>query len=173
MNSHLLAADIISEVVEVKRGIMRELDYEKGLTLFKLMIVLLFIGILAGCSNPTGTNPGSSNATARKFEIAIKQWEAKQILQQIYKMEQAYHEKHAMYWPTFGTVSATVSNPHGLATLAVIIPPYSRYTYTITGTYTTFAAAATSTVLDDDATVDTWMIFETGRLVVTSDDAAD
>jgi Tfp pilus assembly protein PilE len=152
---------------------MREFTYSKGLTLLGTMIVLFFIGILAGCDNPTGTNPGSSKATVRNFGVAMKQWEAKMILKQIYEMEQAYQEKHDFYWPNGYTAYANASRPDVFATIGLTIPPYARYTYHITATYTTFMAAAASSVLDSDPTVDVWTINDLGQLIVTSDDAAD
>lgn len=173
MNSHLLAADTIYEIVKVKRGIMREFTYSKGLTLLGTMSVLFFIGILAGCNNPTGTNPSSSKATAKNITVAMKQWEAKMLLTQIYKMELAYREKHDFYWPYYYSAFANTSRPDVFATLRITIPPYSRYTYTIYGAYDSFMATATSTVLDNDATVDVWTITELGQLVAYSDDAAD
>jgi len=171
MNSHLLAADIIYEVVKVKRGIMRQFTYSKGSCLLETMIVLLFLGILAGCDNTSGTNPGSSNTTARNFLVVTKQWEAKQILKQIYVMELAYHQEKNTYWPP--GANATAIGGGSFADIDVGIPAYSRYSYTISATITTFQAYATSTVLDNDATLDSWYITDLGQLVVTSDDAAD
>jgi hypothetical protein len=50
----------------------------------------------------------------------------------------------------------------------------ARYTYTITtATAAALLATATSGVLDDDATVDTWTIDDGGNLVCTSDDAVN
>ena len=152
----------------------RELNHKKGSPLLEMMIVLLFIGIMAGCNNPTGTNPSSSNATAKNFVVVTKQWEAKMILKQIYAMEVAYHQKHDFYWPNGATACASASYyPDGFATLGIRIPPFARYTYCITATFTTFMAAAASSVLDSDPTVDVWTINDLGQLIVTSDDAAD
>ena len=49
--------------------------------------------------------------------------------------------------------------------------PPARYTFSIVATANTFTCTATSGILDDDATVDTWTINEQGALLVVSDDA--
>ena len=147
---------------------MRKLSSGKGTTLLKLVTALLFTTVLAGCTNsgnPTSTN--NSAVTQRK------QMEAKGILQQIYFMELAYHQDHDLYWPYAGPVSATASTPNELETIGITIPPFTRYTYTILGGFNTFDALATSTVLDDDATIDQWYINDVGQLLVISDDATD
>ena len=49
--------------------------------------------------------------------------------------------------------------------------PGSRYTYKITAGISTFTATATAD-LDEDDTIDTWKIDETGTLTCTTNDAA-
>lgn len=174
MNSHFFAADIISEIGDEKeRNIMKELSYSKWFALLATMAALLVFGIMAGCSNPTGTNPGSSTATATKIEVVTKQWEAKKILQQIYKMELAYHENHDFYWPYGGSATASASRPDAFATIGIKIMPNARYSYYIDGLHAVFTAVATCYTLDDDRTGDVWTMNDLGQLVVISDDAAD
>lgn len=142
---------------------VRELGSKKTGALLVFMIILVIIGILAACSNPT----------SNKTSIETKQLEAKAILTQIYKMELAYQGQNGFYWITGEAASA--SNPDAFATLAITIMANARYTYTIVSPdagYTAFTAVATSGVLDDDPTVDAWYITQLGNLVVTSDDAA-
>jgi hypothetical protein len=49
----------------------------------------------------------------------------------------------------------------------------ARYTYTLVAAANTFTATATSGILDDDGTVDTWTINDAGLLSCTSDDATN
>jgi prepilin-type N-terminal cleavage/methylation domain-containing protein len=131
---------------------------EKGFTLIELMIVVVIIGILAALAIPR-----FMRATTKS-----KQSEAKQILKQIYTMQRAYRQEYNDYWGNGTTASAAA--PTGFSRIGVDIMATARYTYTLVTAANTFTATATSGVLDDDATVDTWTINENGDLLVTSDD---
>lgn len=137
---------------------------QKGFTLVELMIVVVIIGILAALAIPR-----FMRATTKS-----KQSEAKQILKQIYTMQHAYRQEKDVYF-----VTATVANagaPTAFATIGVEIQAGARYSYSISSTdagATNFTATATSSILDDDGTLDTWTINNTGALAVTSDDAVN
>ena len=133
---------------------------KKGFTLIELMIVVVIIGILAALAIPRFMRASTKS----------KQSEAKSILKQIYVMEHAYRQEKDVYWPNAATQTAVAGG--AFADIGVEIGVSSRYTYSITGTATTFLATATSTVLDDDAPQDVWQITDTGALSVTTDDAA-
>jgi prepilin-type N-terminal cleavage/methylation domain-containing protein len=132
---------------------------EKGFTLIELMIVVVIIGILAALAIPR-----FMRATTKS-----KQSEAKQVLKQIYTMQHAYRQEYNTYWGNGTTASAAA--PTAFGRIGVDIMTTARYTYSLVAAANTFTCTATSGVLDDDATADTWTIDENGDLLVTSDDA--
>ena len=129
----------------------------KGFTLIELMIVVVIIGILAALAIPR-----FMAATAKS-----KTSEAKQLLKQIYVMQQAYRQEYDAYWGN--GVTADRNNPANFARIGVSIMTAARYSYAMTAAANTFSCVATANI-DDDATIDTWSINEAGTLANTIDD---
>lgn len=133
---------------------------QKGFTLIELMIVVVIIGILAALAVPR-----FMTATTKS-----KQSEVKGILKQVYTMERTYRQQNNTYWGQGSNANAGA--PNGFAPIGVEVPTTAIYSYTITtATATNLLVTGTCSILDDDATVDTWTINENGSMVCLSDDA--
>jgi type IV pilus assembly protein PilA len=138
---------------------MKKIKANSGFTLIELMIVVVIIGILTTLAIPRYFNVSTKN----------KQAEAKLILKQIYTNERTYRQQGQGYY--IPGAAASAANPQAFQLIWVEIMPSARYTYTIVGNATSFTATATSGILDDDATIDSWQIDNTGTLVCLSDDS--
>jgi prepilin-type N-terminal cleavage/methylation domain-containing protein len=130
----------------------------KGFTLIELMIVVVIIGILAALAIPR----------FMRSTTKAKMSEARQLLKQIYTMERAYRQENDVY--TLNGVSASAAAGNAFADIGVEVGASARYTYAMVAAANTFTCTATAN-LDDDATVDTWTIDETGTLTHTIDDS--
>lgn len=130
---------------------------EKGFTLIELMIVVVIIGILAALAIPR-----FMQATTKS-----KQSEAKQLLKQVYTMERTFRQANNTYGDNGQT--SVAGAPFTFAEIGVEVMAGANYAYAIVAAANSFTCTATAN-LDDDATIDTWTIDETGALLVTVDD---
>lgn len=137
---------------------MSKQKLNKGFTLIELMIVVVIIGILA-----TLAIPRFMRSTTK-----AKQSEAKQLLKQVYTMQQAYRQEFDSY--CLNGVSASAGAPATFARIGVDVATTARYTYVMAAAVNTFTCTATAN-LDDDATNDVWTINQAGTLACTSNDA--
>jgi len=131
----------------------------KGFTLIELMIVVVIIGVLAALAIPRFMQAATKS----------KQSEARDILKQIYTMQQAYFIEHETY--ALNGVTASAAAPLAYSIIAIEIMPSARYSYTITMPSTVQFTCIATANLDDDATIDTWTISHTGTLVNTINDS--
>jgi len=135
-------------------------DKRRGFTLIELMIVVVIIGILTAMAMP------------RYMRVAAKskQTEAKGILKQVYTMQEAYFAGHESYCLNGAVASALTPIAYAQIHVEVMLP--ARYSYLMTvASRTQFNCVATANI-DDDATLDTWTIDQTGTLINTIDDVA-
>jgi prepilin-type N-terminal cleavage/methylation domain-containing protein len=130
----------------------------KGFTLIELMIVVVIIGILAALAIPR----------FMRSTTKAKQSEAKQLLKQVYTMQQAYRQEFDSYCLNGVTASSAAQN--AFAQIGVEVMPAARYSYVIVAAQNTFTCTATAN-LDDDATNDVWTIDQAGTLTCTTNDA--
>jgi len=122
------------------------------------MIVVVIIGILAALAVPRFMQAASK----------AKQSEAKQLLKQIYTLHQAYFMLQEHY--CLNGVVASSAAPIAYAQIHVEVMLPARYSYVMASTQNTFICTATANI-DDDATIDTWTIDNTGALINTINDA--
>jgi len=122
----------------------------KGFTLIELMIVVAIIGILAAIAIPQYQN----------YIVKSRQVEATQTLAAVYTNELAYFGINNSYGGSEAAIELIIDGTRLYAPVVFTNVTNSTYTATITAD------------LDNDATIDTWVLTESDKLPVhTCDDA--
>lgn len=119
----------------------------------------------------TTNNPSLEMANLTEAEL-ISAWQrcdvAQEFLNDVYEAQVEYHSQNATY--TGNGDIASAGEPNSFSTsLDLTVNASDVYTYTIVSTASTFTCTATANI-DNDATIDTWTINQTGTLSHTVDD---
>ena len=96
-------------------------------------------------------------AIPAQSEMRAEQVEAQQLLRQVAALQGEFHAAHL----TFGS---------SLDEIGVTVPSNSRYQYALTASGSSWQCQATAN-LDQDATLDTWLVDKDGFVRCTTDDA--
>lgn len=118
------------------------------------MTMLALVMLVVGCSQDQQESIGKAPSVAR---MKAEQVEAQQLLNQIFKMQQVYYAANRRY-------TAELSD------IGVTIPSNARYRYAITSSGSSWSCDATAN-LDFDATIDKWVVDESGRVSCAINDA--
>lgn len=136
---------------------------ERGHTLIEVLIVVIIIGVIASLAIPR----------YMYSTVVSRQKEALSILKQIYTLQRSYQMEHDTYYLPGPAVVASAANPNAFGPLGLELMAGARYTYTLEAAGLGFIARATTSNLDDDATIDIWRIDELGKIAAESDDAVN
>ena len=118
---------------------MQKFKNQKGFTLIELMIVVAIIGILAAIAIPNFMN----------YQCKAKQSEAKSLLGDLRKAEEAYFAEYDAYSTSLGAVGFEAK---GDTRYNIVVAP---------ATTSAFTATATATI---NGNADVWTIDEQGEL---------
>lgn len=136
-----------------------KIKQKSGFTLIELMIVVVIIGILAAMAIPRFMSAS----------VRSKQSEAKLNLKQVYNMQRTFRQGIQVGPSRYGDNGVTATAGGRFIEIGVEIMVPAAYTYVMVANGNSFSCTATANI-DDDATIDTWVIDETGNLVNTIDD---
>lgn len=115
-----------------------------------LALLLLSVGCSAERQNQIGDAP--SRAKSRAMQV-----EAQLLLKQIYTMQRAYYNMHKSYTDNLNKMGMT-------------LPGNTSYSYSLRVNGDTWTCAATAN-LDNDATIDRWVIDQNGGVRCITNDA--
>lgn len=121
-----------------------------GTLLFTATVALA----MAGCTSEKRDEIGGIPASSRSKALQV---EAQQTLRQIFTLQQSYYATNKQYGADF-------------TSLGIEIAPTARYRYQLTARGSAFSCSATANI-DTDATIDTWVVDQSGRVTCATNDA--
>jgi hypothetical protein len=121
------------------------------LTTIAIWAAALTVG---GC---TSQEQGQIAAIPAQSQAKAYQVEAQQLLQQIFAMQQTYYASNRAYGSEFESIG-------------IAIPGNAHYRFQLTARGTSWSCSATAN-LDLDATIDTWVVDQSGRITSATNDA--
>jgi type II secretory pathway pseudopilin PulG len=124
------------------------------------MVVVIVLGVIAALAIPRFMAASAKPKTA----------EAMSILKQVHVQQRAYRQEYGHYWGN--GIVADKDNPLNFARLGVDIMADARYTFTMSANQTSYSCTAEANI-DDDPTVDTWVIDGGGVLQNTVNDFSE
>jgi type II secretory pathway pseudopilin PulG len=133
------------------------LKNKRGITLIELLIIVVIIGVLAVLAVPRFKNS----------TLISKQAEAKDLLRQIYEEEVLCRAGGG-----YADLGVTCKAGETFTGLGLTIPPGAQYIYSISGNSGGFTAKATANI-DDDSTIDEWIVTENGRVKCVTNDVKE
>jgi len=123
-------------------------------TLRTSLLLLAVAVVLGACSSEERDQIGSIPS---QTQVKAYQVEAQQLLRQIYNMQETYYAAHREYGSDFESIG-------------VSIPRSAHYRFELTARGTTWSCRALAN-LDQDDTMDTWVVDQSGRITCATDDA--
>ncbi len=116
--------------------------------------VLTLLILTIGCSVERQNQIGDAPSRAKSKALQV---EAQQLLKQIYTMQRTYYRIHKSYTDNLNEMGMT-------------LPGNVNYSYRISVNGSGWICAATAN-LDNDATIDRWIVDQNGRVSCATNDA--
>ena len=124
----------------------------KRISLLSLSLALVILA--AGCSKENQSQIGDVPSRAKSKAMQV---EAQMLLKQIYTMQRTYYRLHKSYTDNLNDMGMT-------------LPGTAKYSYRININGSGWTCAATAN-LDNDDTIDRWIVDQSGSIHCVTDDA--
>lgn len=125
----------------------------KRISLLPLSLALVILAV--GCSKENQSQIGDVPSRAKSKAMQV---EAQMLLKQIYTMQRTYYRLHKSYTDNLNDMGMT-------------LPGNVQYSYRINVNGSGWTCAATAN-LDNDATIDRWIVDQSGSVRCATDDAS-
>ena len=124
----------------------------KRISLLSLSLALVILAV--GCSKENQSQIGDVPSRAKSKAMQV---EAQMLLKQIYTMQRTYYRLHKSYTDNLNDMGMT-------------LPGNAKYSYRININGSGWTCAATAN-LDNDDTIDRWIVDQSGSVHCATDDA--